>query len=500
MNKLPRHLQNLTDELPADKKSDVEEAIATSPHLRQLMTQAVEAGQLKHIRLTPPSANEGGHYDDLRNAIYISADTFTDYKKARDRIDVLTSTLGHETGHALNAKASEKTGYFVTAQVTDEIRAAGTNGAVDLTPYFAMHQRSARTDEATAEMHGWDALNSRIAFLSGGVVSREEMLRRAAPTTGCVSLDKNSIPHLASGIVLDADMSMSNTRLPKAGPINLEPVAVCHFDQSASTLGSGGKANYPNYYGAYLIQMIGQDTSAWVNPPTIKLDMVALGLRKDQLESTGLNLGGQVMRFVDISDGGYKPVVVRHSGSGVKGTPEQDMQAVSPSTPALMSDPGHPANQLWLQARSAMTDLNINTPMSPHERECGTASVVAGALCADGWNISRIDRIDPSTHIDPQTGRPQFLIPGQGNPNAEWYKRAPVDFAQAVSTPVEQSSDVAKTVLQTREQTLLQEQQQALNFQQDISTGPIMRIGARTMSPASGPSGDSASAGEGGGE
>ncbi len=484
MSKLPPHLQNLTDELAADKNSDIEESIATSPLLRQLMTQAVEAGQLKHIRLTPPGANEGGHYDDLRNAIYINPGTFTDYKKDRDRIDVLTSTLGHETGHALNAKASEKTGYFVTAQITDEIRAAGTNGAVDLTPYFAMHQRSARTDEATAEMHGWDALNSRIAFLNGGVVSREEMLKRAMPTTQCVTGSDNH-PQLASGIILDADMSMSNTRLPKAGPINLEPVAVCHFDQSASTLGSGGKANYANYYGAYLIQMIGQDTSAWVNPPTIKLDMNALGLRKDQLESTGLNLGGQSMHVVDISNGGYKPVVVRHSGSGVKGAPEEDMQAEQRPAPALMSEPGHPANHLWLQARSAMADLMIDTPMSRHERECGTASVVAGALCAEGWNISRIDRIDPSTHIDPQTGRPQYLIPGQGNPTSEWYTRAPVDFALAVSTPVEQSSDVAKTALQTRELALLQEQQLALTKQQEAPAGPVMRIGARTVSPSS---------------
>lgn len=490
MSKLPAHLQSLTDELPANKKADIEEAILTSPHLRQLMTQAVDAGQLKHIRLTPPGANEGGHYDDLRNAIYISADTFTEYKKPRDRIDVLTSTLGHETGHALNAKASEKTSYFVTAQITDEIRAAGTNGVVDVTPYFAMHQRSARTDEAAAEMHGWDALNSRIAFLKGSPVTLKEMLERAGPTTGCVDQDQKGTPFLASGILLDPDMSMSNTRLPKAGPINLEPVAVCHFDQSASTLGAGGKANYANYYGAHLIQMIGEDTSAWVNPPTIKLDMDALGLRKDQLESTGLNLGGQSMRFVDISDGGYKPVVVRHSGSGVKGSPEEEMPAEQRSAPALMSETGHPANHLWLQARSAMADLNINTPMTAHERECGTASVVAGALCADGWNISRIDRIDPSDHIDAQTGRPQYLIPGQGDPTSVFYRRAGVDFAQAVSTPVEHSSDVAKTVLQTREQALLQEQQQALSLQQGAPTGPVMRIGARTMSPSSDPGGD----------
>lgn len=71
MNKLPPHLQHLTDELPADKRVDVEEAFATSPHLQRIMSQAIKAGQLQHIRLSAPGANEGGHYDDLKNAIYI---------------------------------------------------------------------------------------------------------------------------------------------------------------------------------------------------------------------------------------------------------------------------------------------------------------------------------------------------------------------------------------------------------------------------------------------
>lgn len=137
MNELPPHLRRLTDDLPVDKRSDIEEAIATSPHLQQRMTQAIEAKQLEHIRLAAPGANAGGHYNSGERAIYISSDTFTRPELARrpkNRIDVITSTLGHETGHALNAKESEKTLYFVTAQATEEMRAAGPGGSVDVTP------------------------------------------------------------------------------------------------------------------------------------------------------------------------------------------------------------------------------------------------------------------------------------------------------------------------------------------------------------------------------
>ena len=48
MAKISPNLQHLTDELPADKRKDIEEATASSPHLRQIMTEAVNAGTLEH--------------------------------------------------------------------------------------------------------------------------------------------------------------------------------------------------------------------------------------------------------------------------------------------------------------------------------------------------------------------------------------------------------------------------------------------------------------------
>lgn len=321
MANLSPNLQHLTDELPASRRAEVEQAIASSPYLRQIMTEAVTAGTLQHIRMGTPGANEGGHYDGGKRAIYLSPETFAIFKQPTDRLDAITSTLGHETGHALYAEKAEKERTFATYSITEGIRAAGQDGEFDATALVNGFIRSSRRDEALAEIHGWNALASRIEYTKGVPPSQEEMLRRANPSTDCVDGPQKN-PRLEAGIILDADMYMSDTRLPKAGLINLEPVAQCHFDQSGKSLGTGGGANYTNYYGAYLVEQLADDTRGWANPPKIKLDMEKLGLDKAQLESTGLRLSNDGFSLVDTSQGRYKPMTLRSSGSGINGTPD----------------------------------------------------------------------------------------------------------------------------------------------------------------------------------
>lgn len=410
MTRLPPHLQRLTDGLPADKRPDIEEAIATAPYLQERMSQAIEAGRLEHIRLTPPGANEGGHYDSSQKAVYVSMDTFTrpDLQTRRDRIDVITSTLGHETGHALNAAESRETLHFVAAQITEEIRAAGPGGSADVTPHFSLYQRAARRDEAIAEIEGWNALAGRIQYTNDGIITREEMLERAIPTTNCVKLDEDRLPQLARGIVLDQDMHMSDTRLPKAGAINVEPVAQCHFDQSAKTLGAQGKADYRNYYGAYLIEQVGQDTAHWVRPPTIKLDMARLGLDPAQLESTGLNLGGRNLGLIDTSNG-QRLITLRHGDNGRKQSPDSTTAAhdrdvrdderisrrarfeddtvlqggepvTASPTPTTPRDPAHPQHALYDALKRHLPDYTSEARLSQFTDACHTAGITSRSL------------------------------------------------------------------------------------------------------------------------
>lgn len=147
----------------------------------------------------------------------------------------------------------------------------------------------------------------------------------------------------------------------------------------------------------------------------------------------------------------------------------------------LMTDPDHVANPNWQQAQQAMrlAAIDPNEKLTPDQRERVTAGVVAGVLADTRTNMSGIDRIDASTIADPQTGLPKYLIAGQGDPTTGHYRRVAVDVSEALNTPVEQSSEVARSATQTREQAQAQQLAQAQTLNQDGPSGPTMRIGAR---------------------
>ncbi len=462
------------------------------------MTEAVNAGTLEHIRMGVPGANEGGHYSDDKRAIYLSPDTFTKIFEKEPRVDVITSTLGHETGHALYAKQAEKELYFTTGSITDGIRAAGPGGEFDTTGLVGAYIRDARRNEAQAEMHGWDALASRIEYLEGKPPSLEAMLRRADASTDCVDPLKKGGHKLASGIILDADLYMSDARLPKAGSINLEPVAKCHFDNPRTSLGAGGAADYTNYYGAYLVQQLADDTRHWVNPPTIKLDMEKLGLDKTQLESTGLRLGDDGFSLIDTSRGSYKPMTLRSNGSGIQGTPESEQPvAERVSAPPLLSETSHPAHTIYAQALNGLrtsTNIPVGT-FTQREEEKLAAELVVQALTQQASF--------PKPHFDAvvmnNDGTKTIGVYGALDSPAN--RLAAVDIQQTLSVAsIEQSSDVARTAMYSlqQQQALAQVKAETIGVDVPTSSGPTMKIGARNMTPASGPSGDSG--GEGGGD
>ena len=498
MAEISPQLQKLTKSLPADKRTEIESAISSSPYLRQIMTEAINADALQHIRIGDPKANEGGHYDAEEKAIYLSPNSFDASIKPEKRLDIITSTLGHETGHALHAEKSRKELYFTTASITDGIRAAGPGGEYDATGLVGAYIRNARRDEAMAEIHGWNALASRIEHVKGRPPAQEEMLERAQLTTDCV-IETRGVRAAAPGIVLDQDMQMSDTRLPKAGPINLEPVAQCHFDNSGKSLGTGGGANYPNYYGAYLIQQLADDTRDWQNPPTIRLDMQKLGLEKAQLESTGLRLGDSGFYFVDISDGRQRPVVLR-GGSGMRGTPDGAEESLAMDPPAarspLITESGHSAHAMYLQAERLLAQIETAPGMgglTQHERQTLGASAVAMSLSTEGWRFTGYDHVVPG-RIDPQTGRAESVFMVQGRLDDPAHQRVAIDVGRAVSQSIEQSSEVAQTVMHAREQTQALEQVRAEQQDMDGPKAPAMRIGPRTPSAPQGP------AAEGGGD
>jgi hypothetical protein len=135
----------------------------------------------------------------------------------------------------------------------------------------------------------------------------------------------------------------------------------------------------------------------------------------------------------------------------------------------------------------------VNAPDHPLSAgRCCIRHVVGDAQTG----MTDVTRIDASTITNPQTGMPQFLIPGQGDPTTAHYKRVAVDVAQAIDTSVERSSEIAKAGVEAREQKQTQDIAQAQTLNQDGPSGATMKIGGRTI--ASSDSGSSGG-GDGGG-
>jgi hypothetical protein len=168
---------------------------------------------------------------------------------------------------------------------------------------------------------------------------------------------------------------------------------------------------------------------------------------------------------------------------------QQDRPQQGPRRAELMSDPGFDtlAHQTRLQTRNQLerTPIEGLGALSQDQRERLTANVAARVVGDVQTGMTNVTRIDASTIANPQTGMPQYLIPGQGDPTTAHYKRIAVDVAQAIDTPVERSSEIAKSGVEAREQKQTQDIAQAQSLNQDGPSGPAMKVGARTIAMAS---------------
>jgi peptidoglycan hydrolase-like protein with peptidoglycan-binding domain len=185
----------------------------------------------------------------------------------------------------------------------------------------------------------------------------------------------------------------------------------------------------------------------------------------------------------------------KRNGRAEDGLPQDgEAEVTRPLTP-VMTESGHPAHLLFLQAQSAMSKVETAPGMglTQHEQATLSASVVSEALSAKGWNFSDVDHVVLGNRIDPQTGRLETLFVVQGDLDSPAHRRISINVEQALSQSIEQSSAVAQSVQLARQEAMTQEQVRAEAMDTDGPRGPFMRIGGRTMGTPSSP-------GDGGGD
>ena len=494
MSKLPPELQHLTQDLPPDKAKDVENAILSSPYLVNVLTLATQQdhGNVKKIVISN-NPNEGGHFDSQDNTIHIKPDAFQ-YAKLNERYDHIVTVVGHETGHAIMSGAT----YSANAHLQYSVQEAANRGvpSVDLTQPVSQYLAHTRTDEGFAEVVSMNALASRIEHTKGAF-NQGAFLERMDRFSQCV--EKGA---LQPGIVMGDDGRIAHNLHTPA----FEAMRHCQYDLPTS-LGKHGDSNYRNYYGTHALETIAGELEGVRKGeivPMVKLDLDRLGLSARQLERNGLDMNGQDLTILDISGGKQKSITFNSSSGSSKNSPDVESDiAQRPKqpeyTPApMMSEPGHAAHAMYSQALNALrTSSNIPAGMfTEHEEQKLAAGIVAKALTQnDAFPKASIDHV-----VMNRDGT--MVIGVQGPLDSPANRLAGVNIQQALSvSSIEQSSDVARTAVQSLQQKQEQAQVQAetLGVDTPTSTGPTMRIGARTLTPGSSSS-DAGGAGQGGGD
>jgi hypothetical protein len=502
MSKLPPHLQHLADDLPPGKRADIEEAISSSPKLLREISRAEREGLVKHLQMSAPNSNDGGHYDGSTKTIVIGEEAFSGFPKSeqrQNRLDVLASTIGHETEHAFQTRERGQVIQDMRYQMQEALRDAPPGGTVDITNIAGAYLNTMRRFEADAEIAGWQAASSRINEVTNAKVSQAKFMERMAPTTQCIDGDENNL-QLAPGIHLDPNRMMSDTRLPKAGPINREPVAQCYFDDAGVTLGPEGKADYRNYYGAYVFENLVsvrtrlKEVEELVNLPRVQIDMEALGLKPRQLESMALNLGEQTLHLTDISRGQSRSFSLRDTD---KDTDRQRLEAppapdapARPSSEPLLSDRWHPDFPLFEQAQRGVHALDRERGRTPDEgSDCLAATLAVRA---------KKEKLPEICVVALSKDQSRAFAIDQHDPSLPHARRAYAEVAPGRETPIDKNTQDMKSVntelAREAELTLAK----TVDAPAPTHSAPVMKIGGRVMSGPSGDGGDGGASGGGG--
>ncbi|MES2672416.1 MAG: XVIPCD domain-containing protein [Pseudomonadota bacterium] len=507
-SKLPPHLQHLTEGLPANRRAEVEESILSSNYLQTRLTEESKADRVDHIRILPPGSNSGGHFSETDKSIYIDADVFSSaYTEKQTRLDRVTYVLGHEVSHsAMTPLRTVSTKEFNSA-LSNAMWTETDFGHIDVTPAAEKYLQNARRDESVATISAWNALADRVDSEKPGQLTKQELVRRVAEIGDCTVGEGKNL-RLAPGIALGENQDMLIGK-PWTNSPNVEAVAKCYFDQPSekTKLGAAGNSDYANRYGTAVIQMIDANIEGFKSqhpgtPNSIRLDFDKLGLDPKLLQSNGLNLASQDVTIYDTSHGKIQQVKMNNTGSTKGHNPEIEPELTraprSEYAPApIMSEPGHPAHSMYAQALNGLRS-SPNIPVgtfTEHEEQKLAAGVVAQALTqANAFPKASVDHV-----VRNNDG--SMVIGVQGSLDSPANRLADVDIQQALSVfSIEQSSDVARTAVQSMQERQEQAQVQAetLGVDAPTSSGPVMRMGARTLAPASGSNGDGGGGGGGG--
>jgi hypothetical protein len=277
---------------------NLQSSLNGSPALAKEFKLAVNANPplLEHFALLPPSTGAGGSYNDRTNTMNILPRTIETNSQGSPlgvfNINDMTFVLGHEIQHGVNAAEKEAARQTFIAQVS--AIAVSNNPIHDYTTAIDHIIKAGRSDEAKAEIAGWNAVLSHVQQTnSTATITDMYALPNQTPRIRDF-IDINTATGTAfakAGLAFNPDATLSNTAN------NIEAMGVHYFDKapSLSKIGPNADNDYQNFYGTNAIaNVIHQERSQnhLVNgfAPQIHINMSQLRLQEPLIESFGLQI------------------------------------------------------------------------------------------------------------------------------------------------------------------------------------------------------------------
>ncbi|MDL5364162.1 hypothetical protein QSH18_00920 [Xanthomonas sp. NCPPB 2654] len=444
---------------------DLREAVESSPYLVEVMTKAIDNGDLKHISLAK-TPNEGGHYSHQEKTISINSDVLLRPTQS-ERVDQLTGILGHESGHALMARSTELSTHKLSYRIDEALKEGMRYGdaTVDITPIAKEYRQASRQNEALAELVSMNAVASRVKHQDNDV-SEAELLQRLDPTTPCVTNGR-----LAPGIQMNGHgLQQTDNRINSPA---VEAVAICQFDQSGNSLGALGQSDYNALYLSYAVSAGAAvsrdlDRASSQSIPSLGLNLKELGSSAEEIQAAGIDLGGQgkAFGFTDTSGGQLRPVEVRQIGRNGAGQPDIEPQAVSRDQAVLADNPAHPDHPTYQQIHSWVSGTG-----NWNEEESRNVTAALYKQQAEDPLVKRVDRVTGALGNDGAENVLAVYAPF-GDKLPMFHAR--VDGREAAQQPAEQNLVQAEHIRieQVRQQQVEMSKQQAPQQEQ----GPRMAM------------------------
>jgi hypothetical protein len=450
-----------------NKVQNLQVAINQSPVLAQEIKRAATTPDpadpahysLENFAILPPGTGAGGTYvgaTHTMNLLDSSLAIATSPPAVRDRqLRELTFTVGHEVRHSFNHGTTTQAWKDFKSEV--ESISHTVSPVHDYTGALRDHLQVARTDEAQANIAGWNALLSRERSMDAQFeIKNMPLILGRANDFLEVKASGETVPR--QGISFNSDGSLTETRQ------NVEAMGVHYFDRPSPNyvrpgvgdrqlgLGSSHVLDYKNYYLKEPIEtIVAAEQNAPLfqgHKPELTINAGSLGLKEDLLEREGLNLGSRKdsVPYFDSSQLPSAPHSFQsHSGaSAAVGGAQQ--------RPIADSLSGRPAS-MAIESPLARELKN----MLPAETSMDRISQIALAAKEGGIEAGRIRSIDVVGEKLMLTG----VTPGS---------HASVDLASPPPPAAQSDMQLSAIVEQQQQQT---QTQHAAQQQQ----GPTMSLG-----------------------